>query len=178
MRQALPYPNVANTIATHISMMWPELTTIPNVWFTGSQIWSFLYDLPEREPLIERDWDIFVIGNAPARRVCDQLHLPTMPACRTQDKHRGAVRTIAAEHVPSLVHSSGSSSSSGYTDGWSYLTPRGILDLWVTRFADVFAEIRDYPTESHAHCRAAYSLTCGLVVLPNELIPNIAEKKQ
>jgi hypothetical protein len=60
-------------------------------------------------------------------------------------------------------------SGAGYEDGFCYRTDRGLLDLWLAESGGVLAEIRSYPTESHAHCRAAYSMVDGLVVLPNEV---------
>lgn len=159
--------NVANWIADHVARRFPELAAdpIPGVWFTGSNVWSLLYGIPS--PSAEcADWDIFTIGEATAAQVALRLELGAMPACRTKDKRTANVeRSVAKANVPHLVPGA---NGSPYGEGYSYLTPRGEVDLWISSPGDALAELRTYPTASHAHCRAAFSFTDGLVILPNE----------
>ncbi len=169
MKVSLPIPNVANAIAAHVSAAWPELAAVTGVWFTGSQIWSWLYAGP---PLAGSDWDIFALDERSAAAVADRLGLRGLPACRTRDKRNGAPRTVSDRHVPvlapPLVEDDGSPDGTGYSEGYCYATERGELDLWLAEPGGVIAELRSYPSGSHAHCRAAFSFTDGLVVLPNE----------
>lgn len=171
-KRSLDIPNIANVVDAYVSSTWPELTAVGGVWFTGSRIWLSLYpDLPRREPPPESAWDIFVTREDVAAAVVDRLGLRGLPACRTQDKRSGAERTISADHVPLLTPPSlddEPTDLASYDDGWSYATSRGVLDLWITRCGDVVAELRTFPPESHAHCRAAFSFMDGLVILPNE----------
>jgi hypothetical protein len=166
-KQSHPLTNLANTIEEHVARAWPEVarTATPNVWFTGSHIWHFLYPaLLQQDPPLPRDWDIFTIGATPAQGLVDLYGWNLTPSCRTNEKWT-APRIIDTSRIPKTP---GSVSTSGYGDGYSYKTDRGIVDLWISEFESPLAEIREYPTASHAHCRAAWSFTDGLIVLPNE----------
>jgi len=164
--------NPANLIEEHIAQAWPEIARVApsNVWFTGSRVWGLLYPgLPVRDPLPERDWDVFTIGEAPARWLVDTMGWRRAPACRTRDKWGTGTRSVDAGHVPTLGEGeSADGRPTGYSDGYSYQTDRGVVDLWISSLGSAVAEIRAYPTESHAHCRAAWSFTDGLIILPNE----------
>jgi hypothetical protein len=168
VKVSLPTPNIANAIAAHVSAAWPELAAVAGVWFTGSQIWSWLYD---GQPPAGSDWDIFALDEGAAAAVADRLGLRGLPACRTQDKRNGAPRTVGAHNVPTLAPpmlDGNAPDGTGYSEGFCYTTARGELDLWLAEPGGVIAELRSYPTGSHAHCRAAFSFADGLVVLPNE----------
>ncbi len=179
-KRSLPVANVANLVEDHVAESWPELLDhpVPGLWFTGSRIWSLLYpDLAGvagyRAPRGERDWDIFSLVDGPARELVDLVGLARWPACLTLDKRAVdaglSARTVSPAHVPRLVsRDPRDGSAPSYDDGYSYLTDRGEVDLWVSSLGGVVAELRDYPPDSHAHCRAAFSLEDGLVVLPNE----------
>jgi hypothetical protein len=166
-KQSHPLANLANRVEQHVTHTWPEIARAapPAVWFTGSHIWHFLYpELSERCPPLIRDWDIFTIGDTPARWIVEVYGWNHAPSCRTSDKW-SAARTIDTSHIPAIP---GSVSVSGYGDGYSYQTDRGIIDLWISEFANPLDELRAYPTASHSHCRAAWSFTEGLIILPNE----------
>ncbi len=156
--------NLANVIEEHVAHTWPEIARAapPDIWFTGSRIWNFLY--PTLLPALVRDWDIFTIGSAPARWIVGVYGWNHTPSCRTSEKW-GTPRIIDETRIPQIP---GSVNASGYDDGYSYRTDRGIVDLWISEFDNPLAELRAYPTASHAHCRAAWSFTDGLIVLPNE----------
>lgn len=157
--------NLANEVEQHVAHTWPELEGAADIWFTGSHIWHFLYpDLPQRSPPLLRDWDIFTIGDAPARWLVNLYRWNHMPSCQTSVKW-GVPRIINTSHIPTIP---GSVSLNGYGDGYSYQTDRGIVDLWISEFTSPVDELRAYPTASHAHCRAAWSFTAGLIILPNE----------
>jgi hypothetical protein len=170
-KQSHPLANLANTIEVYVACAWPAIAqAVPtNIWFTGSHIWYFLYPdlylpLLQRDPPLIRDWDIFTIGAAPAQWLVELHGWNLTPSCRTTEKWT-APRIIETSNIPKTP---GSVSMSGYGDGYSYKTDRGIVDLWISEFESPLAEIREYPTESHAHCRVAWSFTDGLIVLPNE----------
>jgi hypothetical protein len=176
MKISLSLPNVANEIAARVAARWPELARdpIPGVWFTGSNVWELLYpELSDRRPPLGRDWDIFTIGEDAAHQVAARLGLARYPACRTKDKRHGAPMTIDPAHVPNLVvlpmDCVDPDTGPSYGEGYCYATERGEVDLWISTPGDVLGELRTYPAGSHAHCRAAFSFTDGLVVLPNEL---------
>jgi hypothetical protein len=168
-----PLANLANMIEEHVTHTWPEIarTAPPDVWFTGSHIWHFLYpELSQREPPLIRDWDIFTIEDATAQWIIGVYGWNRRPSCRTSDKWGRAPRIIDVTRIPVLQTRTprGGISVSGYGDGYSYQTDRGIVDLWISDLGSPLAELKAYPTVSHAHCRAAWSFTDGLIVLPNE----------
>lgn len=173
MKHSLNIANIANEAHDLCRMHFPGLAAsdslgiMRNVWFTGSRIWALLYaDLPR--PAEGSDWDIFVVGDDAARHVASVLNLRASPACPTREKRHGAQRTISLDHVPRLVPHP-TQAFGAYGEGYSYATPSGEIDLWVSTPGDVFDELRTYPGTSHAHCRAAFSFVNGLIVLPNEL---------
>ncbi len=179
MKTSLTIPNIANLVHAHVAAKWPELASDPiaGLWFTGSQVWSFLYpDLPQRDPPLERDWDMFVCDEATAALVVARLNLPSFPACRTQDKRHGVERTVDASNVPTVTPGQELDGDRlaevdpdpEYHDGFSYLTDRGEVDLWITRAGDAVGELRTYPDDENSHCRAAFSFSDGLLILPNE----------
>src|SRR5882672_836198 len=42
------------------------------------------------------------------------------------------------------------------------------IDVWIARSGSAVAELCGCHTQSHSHCRVAFSLTDGLILLPNE----------
>lgn len=171
MKYSIPISNVANQVAVHVATTWPELAGEPicDLWFTGSQIWHHLYpDLPRREPTLPSDWDVVAMTELASDRMVSRFGLAAMPACLTRDKKtEGKRRMVDPRHVPRLAPPSDGVRPVGYDDGFSYLLGRGELDLWISGQASIADELRSYPDGSHAHCRAAFSFTDGLVVLPN-----------
>lgn len=152
-------PNVANKIAAHIRAKWPELVGVPGLWFSGSQVWSFLYD---KEPPADSDWDIFVCKNA-APVVSYEggfLGSPTRTerAPLEEALYRIKPLKVTPRQPPNPMYSS---------NGSDVETERGDIDVWTSEAESPQRAIRDYPA-SHSHCRAAFSFTEGLVVLPNE----------
>jgi len=169
--------NLANLVEDRMGRAWPEIAGAAptGVWFTGSRVWRLLYpDLAEVDhAACASDWDIFTIGEEPALWIVDRLRLRHVPSCRTSDKWGGELGPAAwiadGTRVPAWrPGEAGRTSGSGYGDGYSYRTDRGIVDLWISSLDSALAEIRAYPTASHAHCRAAWSFADGLIVLPNE----------
>lgn len=161
--------NVANWIAAHVARRFPELfdNPIPGVWFTGSNIWSQLYGIPS--PSAEaRDWDIFTLDEGTALKLVTGMGWNLFPAFQTKEKRTGNREpTVNPDrHIPKLTYSNMTGNS--YSEGYCYVTPAGDVDVWVTSESGVLEEIRTYPSSSHAHCRAAFSFTDGLIMLPNE----------
>lgn len=168
LKYAHPFANLANAIEAHVTSTWPEVAreAPQGIWFTGSHIWYFLYpNLHQLTPGLGRDWDIFTIGEAPARWIVGVYDWNHTPSCRTHDKWGVVPRIVDVSRIPAVP---GSVGTSGYGDGYSYQTDRGIVDLWISEFDNPLAELRAYPTISHAHCRTAWSFTEGLLILPNE----------
>jgi hypothetical protein len=165
-----PIANIANVVHDHVARTWPEIASLglDGVWFTGSRIWWLLYPdlLPARVPSLEVDWDIFALREPQAQALARIMRWNRMPACRTRDKWTKDARVAAEDMVPRGVGRR--DRDLVYDEGCSYATDRGVVDLWIAASGDVATEIRDYPTESHAHCRAAFSFRGGLIVLPNE----------
>lgn len=155
-----PDPTIANELRDRVLARFPELATnpIPGVWFTGSNIWTAL--LGEPAP-VETDWDIMLVDcveNTPfesGEELVKRLGLLQYPSISTATKHR-----------PDGGKAYGDDEEWGA--GMCYRTPAGEVDVWHVE-DDVLGGLRRYPTQSHSHCRAAFSLTDGIVALPNEL---------
>ena len=165
-------PNVANRIAMRVTQRFPDLARNPidDVWFTGSNIWTCLYEYtgPSEYAMETRDWDIFTIGELAAIRLVTGMSwnlLPAFPTKRKRDGIRDPI--ITPGNLPSLSKRY-DPDGNPYSEGYCYITDQGDVDVWVAGSGSALAEIRDYPDTSHAHCRAAFSLTDGLIVLPNE----------
>jgi hypothetical protein len=151
-------PNLANDVAAHIRRIAPELALVPNLWFSGSNVWRILYG---ETPADDADIDVFFAG--PHRLVTKQGIL-------------GDVREAADELVKTLGIQSGDSMHSPVRTGRNEdLYGVGIKALWRGKKLDIWAggetvaeTLNNYPSRTHAHCRAAFSFTEGLVVLPTE----------
>lgn len=162
--------NLANWITGQVAGRFPEFAAnpIPGVWFTGSKIWTMLYGVPS--PSAEaKDWDIFTVSELTALQLVTGMGWNLSPAFPTRDKRYGVRNpTIDPErHIPKLSTKL-DPDGNAYSDGYCYVTPDGDVDVWVTGCGNALDEIRTYPSTSHAHCRAAFSLTDGLIMLPNE----------
>lgn len=159
VKTAQPWPNTANKVKAHIAAKWPELTTVPGLWFSGSQVWSFLYD---KEPPADSDWDIFVCKDAAPVVSYEGAFLagPTRI-------ERPPLEEAMARIKPLSVTPRTPANPKYTSNGADVKTDRGDIDVWTSHGASVAAVLRDYPA-THAHCRAAFSFTEGLVVLPNE----------
>lgn len=157
-------PNAANKIAEHLKAKWPELVGIPGLWFSGSQVWSHLYG---KEPPTESDLDVFACQDA--QPVVSYLGVGTFLGMSKTE------RTPIGE----MLHRLGLKPEEGRTkntagkphyhvNGADFTHPtRGEIDVWTTAAKDAVTCVKGYP-RSHSHCRAAFSFTEGLVVLPNE----------
>lgn len=165
--------NIANWIAQHVAARFPELADnpIPGVWFTGSNVWSMLYGYPSASAQCG-DWDVFATSELVAIQLVTGMGWNLLPAYPTRDKQANLKKPIvsATGNIPSLTKSV-APNGCAYSDGFCYITERGEVDVWVAADGDVIDEIKAYPVESHAHCRAAFSFTDGLIVLPNERAP-------
>lgn len=161
--------NVANWIACHVARRFPELATnpIPGTWFTGSNVWSLLYGVPS--PSAEaRDWDIFTETELGAIQLVTGMGWNLLPSFPTRDKRSKVREPVVHEHrMPSLSKKLGPDGCA-YSDGFCYVTEQGDIDVWVTAEGSALRELQTYPPESHAHCRAAFSFTDGLLMLPND----------
>jgi hypothetical protein len=172
MKLSLSIPNAANFVAGHVAASFRSLAIdpVPGVWFTGSNVWSFVLGM---DPRPGSDWDIFVIGENDslaemiARTVVLRLGLLNFPACPTDKKQTGGEKTISAGNVPRLPRLPNVDRYNG-GDGFCYATDAGDIDVWISTASDAAGELRSYPSNSHAHCRAAFSFSEGLVVMPNE----------
>lgn len=165
MKVSTDCPNIANRIARHVAQRFPELAKNPigGIWFTGSNVWSLLYG--ETTPIA--DWDIFTLDELSALRLVTGMSWNMCPAFPTKQKQTNErVPIVSVTNIPSLSKSVDSHGNS-YSEGYCYLTEQGEVDVWVCN-GSALTELRTYPDKSHAHCRAAFSFTDGLIVLPNE----------
>lgn len=161
--------NVANWIAHHVAVRFPDLAKnpIPGVWFTGSNIWSLLYGTASASAEA-KDWDIFTLDDLTALQLVTGMGWNLCPSFPTRDKRtKERDPVVNTCHIPKLGQGT-DRNGNRYSDGYCYLTQAGEIDVWVTGMGGVLEEIRTYPSASHAHCRAAFSFTDGLIVLPNE----------
>lgn len=151
-KASLPLANVANRIATHLMRRCPELCAIPGLWFSGSNVWPFLYG---KEPPTDADIDVFLVGATDP----DGFDDPRVNLC----KQLG----IAPDDMTLSGVQSGFDGDL-YMQGVKALYKGNKLDIWECGETPWVA-LRNYPTKSHAHCRAAFSFADGLIVLPNEM---------
>lgn len=142
---ALTLPNLANEIDDWCRTAWPELYSVPMIWFTGSKIWRFLYEFPEPS---ESDLDVFVV---PERRMEYQTYRTAW------DTKSGveAISLVLANIVvspPNFVERK--ITSLGGHIAW---TVKGRVDYWCAPDQMAIHQIRNYPRATHGHCMAAYS---------------------
>ena len=178
-KRSLPIDNIANVVEDAVWNKWPELarSPIPGLWFTGSSIWRLLYPSSGHlgcttgGEIGSRDWDMFVLDADSASQVVTRMRWTAFPACPTHAKKDSSIaKTISEYNVPRVKDGS---DGTPYGDGVSYETDRGIVDLWISTTTSALEEIRAYPEGSHDHCRAAFSFSDGLIVLPNPLARRI-----
>lgn len=161
---ALTTPNVANVIAAHLRAVAPDLVVIPNIWFSGSNVWKHLYG---ETPSPSSDLDVFFIS---AYRKRDGL-LSLMSNVVFGDYEDPRVSLLTDLGVP-VADAEFTMTKTGreldkYSQGCKFLFKGRKVDCWQGHDS-VAATLNDYPGASHGHCRAAFSFTDGLVVLPNE----------
>lgn len=152
--------NMANKIAAHLRAKWPELQHLP-VWFSGSQVWSFLYG---EEPPAGSDTDIFVLKDEPAIISYEGGFLSSIRVERPVIDQVFVNLGLTKEQVTPRTPANPMYQSNGF----DVKTERGDIDVWTAEAKSVVEQLRMYPGGSHAHCRAAFSFRDGLVVLPNE----------
>jgi hypothetical protein len=153
-----PTPNVANLIAAHIRHIAPELAAVPGLWFSGSNVWRWLYN--DGDPAPDADIDCFF--TKPVNRASDGGF------GSWTDQRSELVRTLGippSDQEWSTVRTGFQQDK--YAMGVKFLFKGRKVDLW-EGLETAALTLADYPTASHAHCRAAFSFTEGLVVLPNE----------
>lgn len=155
-----PTPNVANLIAAHIRRIAPELAEVKNLWFSGSNVWRWMY--AGDPPAEDADLDVFFCGPHRSVSVNGILGPEWYPAADRLIQDLGIPRGDSM-HVPVRT----GRDLDLYGMGLQALYKGRKLDVWAG--GETVAEtLSNYPTVSHAHCRAAFSFTEGLVVLPNE----------
>lgn len=152
--------NAANVCRERVLARFPEFAQFRcditelsgSVWFTGSQIWTAVYGLPAPDS----DWDIFLTND----------HLGVRDAL---DSLKDLLELNGCATIPTHQKNGGNNTYSKENNGMCYATPRGELDIWATLEDDVFGQLNEYKSGSHAHCRAAFNLKYGLVVMPNDM---------
>jgi hypothetical protein len=151
-------PNAANKIAAHLSAKWPELRHIPGLWFSGSQVWSHLYG---KEPPATSDTDVFVMADAPPVMTYGVFGVVQRTPLAEMMHRLGLAESAAKPRQPPA------DKPHYIPDGYDITHKRGDFDIWTTKATTPQGQLRSYP-RSHSHCRAAFSFTDGLIVLPNE----------
>lgn len=151
---------VADEIRARVLARFPELVDPKcagddwepeGIWFTGSNVWTAVYG--EAAP-VGADWDIIVTGED-----ADDARLAMVEL-------KMVLGLDDCEQTPTNPRQR----EEGYpcSDGTRYMTERGQIDVWTSPHpTDVRAALRQYREASHGHCRVAFSLTDGLVALPN-----------
>lgn len=138
---AKTWPNVANGVDSWLREKWPELVGVRGLWFTGSSVWSHLYAM---YPPAKSDLDIFCLP---------------LSAARYNEVSDGVLGALGLNILDS---------KRTYLGARRWQSKRGQIDFWMSDFPTVHQQLLAYSSDSHAQCRAAYSFTDGLVVLPNE----------
>lgn len=154
-KKAMPWFNAANECKD-----WVETNNLPahgGVWYTGSKIWSKIYW--DMTPNISHDTDIYCESYRTFCSVMTQMNW-WGHSYQSKDWNRSIgnngtlnIKTTGRKFIPS-----GDARFQGGIDIWYPLDESlSVVDM-----------LKAYPSESHSHCRAAYSPTQGLVILPNE----------
>lgn len=154
--------NIANYLREHILDRFPELRDAPprGIWFVGSNVWSALYG--DGSAPIDADWDVVAVTDLglPAKYTLlafvEKLGLDKHASINTSRKRRRDSDERYGDN------------GDEWGNGTCYLTPGGQVDTWESPDGTILGALRQFPLHSHAHCRAAFSLTDGLVVLPND----------
>lgn len=138
--------NIANKLEAQFPpSVWPELM-LPNVWISGSRVWCHLYG---EEPNPDADLDVFATDAVAYERLKLKLELE---------------KTSVEPTIPRLAQNR--SHARGY--GCKITTDRGPIDIWL-ECDNAIDQIGTYPLDGYAHCRAAYSVGRGiLMVAPND----------
>ena len=149
--------NIANTVVDHVYAILPELAemtdpAVRNVVVTGSNVWKYLYgEVPDPQS----DIDIVYLVPETSDISAVNCAVVTEPLLRCL----GLEYELGTPTYPvKLV----------VLPGRRYITADGrTVDIWVFP-GTVEQALLNYPSESHAHCRAGFTITQGLTVLPNE----------
>lgn len=158
-----PWQNAANKIRDHLLAKWPELQYCADIWFSGSQVWSFLYG---QEPPETSDLDIFALKDAPPVISYEGDFLGMARVERTPIGH--ALHCLGLKPEQGRPKNPVNASQEYSVNGADFTHERGEIDVWTSKGKSVEDVLGMYPGASHAHCRAAFSFRKGLVVLPNE----------
>lgn len=163
-------PNVANKVADHLRAKWPELAGIPGLWFSGSQVHSIVRGV---EPPAESDTDIFCLKNAPKVFTTEAVAWGVATIERSIEQE--VMVRLKVDAVGTSTATPRPPKNPMYnSNGVDITTPKGAVDFWTSEADTVAGQLRMYP-RSHSHCRAAFSFTEGLIVLPNEEAPKHGE---
>lgn len=142
-RESLPWPNVANEIEDYVQKEWPELCKVAWLWFTGSRIWRFMYDEPEKSGA---DLDVFITPHPKPFYLAESDPWTTKEQL---NQTRGALISIG------LVAPSPGAKMTTSLGGFIAYTKRGRVDYWLAN-SDAHHQIANYPYDTHGHCKAAY----------------------
>lgn len=190
VKMALQWPNVANIIAIHLYDRYRKLcdhladptrkSLADNVWFTGSRVWKWLYtdtakisedSVIGKQGIIPWDTDLDIIMTMngwdgystnmmtkvyPGHVFMKTNHVNINGKINTGTKYNGTPLPLTAS--PSAP------ASDTIIDIWGEET---IIGTSIS--SNIEDMLQKYPAASHGHCMAAFSLTKGLVVLPNSL---------
>lgn len=144
-------PNMANTIADlKLEVGFPELID-PNIWITGSRVWRrVLGEWAEASA----DIDVFATTTEAYDAVCNALLKRGATITERPPENRSHARGVGCRIEPPPL-----------ADG----SPGVAFDVWYET-GDVFAQLAIFPSDGYAHCRSAYNVARGaLVILRNEL---------
>ena len=136
-------PNLANVLGDWLVEHTPALQSYEHAWVTGSSVWSLICG-EDRPPT--SDLDVFFTNRPEYTRFVAYLaHQQSAPV----------------EERPKRASS---------REGVRLHTDRGWFDVWLAEEGETpIAMLASYPSDSHAHCRAAYQpKSKALIVIANE----------
>lgn len=154
LKVAKTTPNVANQVAAHIQAIAPDLAMVKGLWFSGSNVWKFVYG---ETPADGSDIDCFFLQKAP------------MDFSMFEDQRHALLQRLGYEDTDAVWDTVKTGANlDKYAQGCKFMHRGRKVDVWVGH-DNVAETLGDYPTASHAHCRVAFSFEHGLVIIPNEV---------
>jgi hypothetical protein len=147
---SLTKPNTANKVLDYVQEAgFGKLLGMPGVFFTGSTVWRWAYGM---EPNLVTDVDLLLVEDT------------SSTVWETRDE---VVKALGLKLLGDAAPSMSDGRERAIMPGQKYVAPNGrVVDIW--GMAELHTALTEYPEESHASARMAFSAEYGaLLMYPN-----------